>query len=64
MDKFKHFLYFTFVLMPLFYWCGVSIIVIDNMQIKNCQFACNRFKKKKLQVDKGKFAKMMKRLTK
>lgn len=64
MDKFKHLLYFTFVLMPLFYWCGLSIIVIDNMQIKNCQFACNKFKKKRKEIDKTKFADMMKRLTK
>lgn len=64
MDKFKHFLYFTFVLMPLFYWCGISIIVIDNMEIGNCQFACKKFRKKKKEIDKHKFADMMKRLTK
>ena len=64
MDKIKHMLYFTFVLMPLFYINGISVIVIDNFKIFNCQFACKRFKKKKQVIDKNKFEKMMKRITK
>jgi len=64
MDKFRHILYFTFVLMPLFYWCGLSIIVIDNMYIGNCQFSCKKFRRKKQQIDKNKFAELMKRITK
>ena len=34
------------------------------MEISNCQFACKRFKKKRKEIDKRKFADMMKRLTK
>ena len=64
MEKFKHILYFTFVLMPLFFWCGLSIIIIDNMRIHNCQFAVKRFKKNKKQIDKNKFEQFMKRVTK
>lgn len=64
MDKIKHILYYTFVLVPLFYVCGLSVIIIDNMRIHNCQFAVKRFKKKKQEIDKNKFDKMMKRLTK
>ena len=64
MDKLKHCLYFTFVLIPLFYFCGLSIIMIDNKEIVNCQFYCKKLKKTKREIDKYKFEKMMKRLTK
>ena len=64
MDKIKHILYFTFVLMPLFYVNGLSVIIIDNYRILGCQFSCKRFKKKKQEIDKNKFINMMKRLTK
>lgn len=64
MEKIKHILYYTFVLMPLFFWCGLSVIIIDNMMIYNCQFACKKFYKKKKDIDKRKFSEMMKRLTK
>lgn len=64
MEKFKHILYFTFVLMPLFYLNGLSVIVIDNFQIFNCQFACKKLAKNKRQIDKQKFEKMMKRICK
>ena len=64
MEKFKHILYFTFVLMPLFYSCGLSIIIIDNMRIGNCQFMCKKFRKTKQQIDKSKFEQLMKRITK
>lgn len=64
MGKIKHILYFTFVLMPLFYVNGLSVIIIDNLKIFNCQFAVEKFKKTKKQIDKEKFNKMMKRLTK
>ena len=64
MEKFKHILYYTFVLIPLFYWCGLSVIIIDNMMIYNCQFMCKKIYKKKKEIDKRKFADMMKRLTK
>ena len=63
-EKIKHILYYTFVLVPLFYWCGLSVIVIDNMAIHNCQFACKKLKKNKKEIDKKKFSEMMKRLTK
>ena len=63
MEKFKHILYFTFILMPLFYANGLSVIVIDNLQIFNCQFAVEKFKTKK-QIDKEKFAKFMNRVCK
>ena len=64
MDRMKHILYFTFVLMPLFYVNGLSIIIIDSLKIFNCQFACRRFRKTKKQIDKNKFEKFMKRVTK
>lgn len=64
MEKFKHILYFTFVLMPLFYVCGLSVIIIDNMRIHNCQFAVKHFRRKKQEIDKNKFNKLMKRITK
>lgn len=63
MDKFKHILYFTFILMPLFYINGLSVIIIDNLRILNCQFAVDKFKTKK-QIDKEKFAKFMNRVCK
>jgi hypothetical protein len=63
MEKFKHILYFTFVLMPLFYINGLSVIIIDNLKIFNCQFAVDKFKTKK-QIDKEKFAKFMNRVCK
>ena len=62
-EKFKHILYFTFVLMPLFYINGLSVIIIDNLKIFNCQFAVDKFKTKK-QIDKEKFAKFMNRVCK
>lgn len=64
MEKFKHVLYFTFILMPLFYFCGLSIIIIDNLRINNNQFLVSKLKKTKKQIDKEKFEKMMKRITK
>ena len=64
MDKIKHILYFTFILMPLFYINGLSVIIIDNLRILNCQFAVKRFKKNKKQIDKNKFEQFMKRVTK
>ena len=64
MEKIKHILYYTFMLMPLFYFCGLSVIIIDNMQIFNCQFACSKFKKKKQEIDKDKFKKFMQRVCK
>lgn len=63
MEKFKHILYFTFILMPLFYINGLSVIIIDNLQIFNCQFAVEKFKTKK-QIDKEKFARFMNRVCK
>lgn len=63
MDKFKHCLYFTFVLMPLFYFCGLSVIIIDNLRINNNQFLVSKFKTKK-QIDKEKFKKFMNRVCK
>jgi len=62
-DKFKHCLYFTFVLMPLFYFCGLSVIIIDNLRINNNQFLVSKFKTKK-QIDKEKFKKFMNRVCK
>ena len=64
MDKIKHCLYFTFILMPLFFVNGLSVIIIDNLRILNCQFAVTKFKKTKRQIDKEKFDKLMRRLTK
>jgi hypothetical protein len=63
MEKIKHILYYTFILVPLFYFCGLSVIIIDNMQIFNCQFAVEKFKTKK-QIDKEKFKKFMNRVCK
>ena len=63
MEKFKHILYFTFILMPLFYINGLSVIIIDNLRIFNCQFTVDKFKTKK-QIDKEKFAKFMNRVCK
>lgn len=64
MDKLKHILYYTFVLVPLFYVNGLSVIIIDDFRIFNCQFACKRFRRKRNQIDKGKFEQFMKRVTK
>lgn len=63
MEKFKHILYYTFILAPLFFFCGLSVIIIDDRRILNCQFAVDKFKTKK-QIDKEKFAKFMNRVCK
>ena len=64
MEKIKHILYYIFVLVPLFFFCGLSVIISDNRQILNCQFFCKKFKKKKQEIDKDKFKKFMQRVCK
>ena len=64
MDKFKHILWYTFIFTPLIFVCGLGIIVIDNKKILNATFYTKRIKKTKKQIDKEKFNKLMKRITK
>ena len=64
MDKFKHILYYTFIFMPIMFICGLGIIIVDNKEIFNLQFFTKKLKKTKKEIDKEKFAKFMKRVTK
>ena len=63
MTKLQNILYYIFVLMPICFICGLGIILIDNKAIVNFQFEIKKFKTRR-QIDKDKFAKMMKRITK
>ena len=64
MDKLKHILYYTFIFMPIMFVCGLGIIIVDDKEIFNFQFYTKKLKKTKKQIDKEKFAKFMKRVTK
>ena len=50
--------------MPIMFVCGLGIIIIDDKEIFNFQFYTKKLKKTKKQIDKEKFAKFMKRVTK
>ena len=63
MTKLQNILYYVFVLTPICFICGLGIILIDNKAIVNFQFEIKKFKTRK-QIDKEKFAKFMKRVTK
>ena len=63
-EKLKALLHFIFVYSPLTFCVGLSIIILGNERIVHGQFVCQALKKTKRQIDKEKFAKMMRRLCK
>lgn len=64
MEKFKHILWYIFVLRPLTFFVGLSIIILADERIVGNNFQVIKFRKPKRQIDKEKFAKFMKRVTK
>lgn len=64
MDKLKNVLWYIFVFRPLTFFVGLSIIILGNEKIIGGNFQVVTFKKTKRQIDKEKFAKFMKRVTK
>ena len=63
-EKLKALLHFIFVYSPLTFCVGLSIIILGNERIVQGTFVCEKIKRKRKQIDKEKFAKMMRRLCK
>ena len=64
MDKLKNVLWYVFVFRPLTFFVGLSIIIVGDEKIVGGTFQVTTFKKTKRQIDKEKFTKFMKRVTK
>lgn len=65
MEKFKNLLWYIFLYSPIVFVNGLGIILLANEKITGGTFQTTIFKKKtKRQIDKEKFAKFMKRVTK
>ena len=64
MEKLKHILWYIFLFRPLTFFVGLSIIILADERIIGSNFQVEKFKKTKRQIDKEKFAKFMKRVTK
>ena len=63
-EKLLHILWFTFVYSPLTFFTGLSIIILANDRIVSGTFQVVKFRRRKREIDKRKFEKMMKRITK
>lgn len=63
-EKLLHILWFMFVYSPLTFFTGLSIIILANERIVSGTFQVVKFRKRKREIDKIKFEKMMKRITK
>ena len=63
-EKFLHILWYIFVHRPLTFFVGLSIIILADEKIVGSNFQVIKFRKKKQQIDKEKFAKFMNRVCK
>lgn len=63
-EKLLALLHFIFVYSPLTFGVGLSIIILGGERIVHGTFVCEKIRKKKRNIDKEKFAKMMRRLCK
>lgn len=63
-EKILHILWYIFVYSPLTFFTGLSIIILANDRIVSGTFQVVRFRKRKREIDKQKFEKLMKRITK
>lgn len=65
LDKLKNLIWFVFLYYPITVVNGIGLILLANERITGGYFTTKLFKKKnKSQIDKEKFAKMMKRICK
>ena len=65
LDKLKNLIWFVFLYYPITVVNGIGLIILANERITGGYFTTSIFRKKsKRQIDKEKFAKMMKRICK